>query len=93
MNSSEIIGKVKDELSRIVNSVSLDEAKQYANRSLQQVQEYINDGEKALDKWLVRWAKSSWSLPIAVGFGIALLVIGDVLQVAHLAFSLLKLIF
>ena len=84
MNALGVIGKVKDELSKIVNAVSLDEAKEVANRSLQQVKEYINEGEKAIDPWLIKWAKSDWSMPIAVGFGVALLVIGDILQVAHL---------
>lgn len=93
MSIVAIVGNVKDTLSRVINAVSLDEAKQYANQGLQTVQTYLNEGEKAIDPWLVRWADSKWSMPIAVGFGLALLVIGDVFQVASLAFGLLKLIF
>lgn len=93
MSVTSIVGDIKDTLSRVVNAVSLDEAKSLANQGLQHVNAFLNKGEKAFDPWLVRWAASSWSLPIAVGFGLALLVIGDVLQVAHLGFGLLKLIF
>lgn len=93
MSVSVIVGNIKDTLLRVVNSVSLDEAKNLANQGLQHVNAYLNEGEKAIDPWLVRWAASSWSMPIAVGFGLALLVIGDVLQVAHLAVGLLQLIF
>jgi hypothetical protein len=93
MSIVAIVGNVKDTLSRVINAVNLDEAKQYANQGLQTVQTYLNEGEKAIDPWLVRWANSKWSMPIAVGFGLALLVIGDVFQVASLAFGLLKLIF
>lgn len=37
------------------------------------------DFNAQIDPLLVRWAKSSWSGVIAVGFGVALLVIGAVL--------------
>lgn len=93
MNIASVVGNVKDALSRIVSSNNLDEAKAWANQGLQQVQEYINKGEKAIDPWLVKWAASKWSMPIAVGFGLALLTIGDVIQFAHLVYGLLKFIF
>lgn len=93
MSITSVVGNVKDVLSRIVNSNSLDEARTWANQGLQTVQTYLNEGEKAIDPWLVKWAESKWSMPIAVGFGLALLVIGDVIQAAHLAFGLMKLIF
>lgn len=93
MSVTAIVGNIKDTLSRVVNAISLDEAKNLANQGLQEVNAFLNKGERAIDPWLVRWAASKWSMPIAVGFGLALLVIGDILQVAHLAFGLLKLIF
>ena len=33
----------------------------------------------AIDPWLVKWAKSKWSMWIACGFGVALIAIGFVL--------------
>jgi len=93
MSVTSVVGNVKDVLSRVINATSLDEAKLFANQGLQKIQEYLNVGEKAIDPWLVRWAASKWSMPIAVGFGLSLLVIGDVIQAAHLAFGLMKLIF
>jgi hypothetical protein len=88
-----IVGNVKDLFALIANSETLEDAKNHANQGLQQVQDWLRVGEGAIDPWLVKWAKSGWSMPIAVGFGVALLAIGDVINAAHLIFGLLKFIF
>ena len=93
MNVNSVIESIKDVLARVVAADSLVEARSWANQGIQKVQEYVNEGEKAIDPWLIKWAKSDWSMPIAVGFGLALLVIGDILQAAHVVLFLLKLVF
>lgn len=93
MSVSAIVGNVKDLLSKVVNAVSLDEAKSLANQGLQEVQAFINKGERAIDPWLVRWAASSWSMPIAIGFGLALLAIGDLVNFLGVVFWLFALVF
>lgn len=93
MSVSSIVGNVKDLLSKVVNAASLDEAKSLANQGLQEVQAFINKGERAIDPWLVRWAASSWSMPLAIAFGLALLAIGDIINFAGIVFWLFALVF
>ena len=93
MSVTSVVGAVKEVLGRIALAGSLDEAKQMATQGLQKVNEYLDIGEKAIDPWLVKWASSKWSMPIAVGFGLALLAIGDVIQFAHIVLFFLQLVF
>lgn len=36
----------------------------------------VNDTEVDIDTWIVAWAKSDWSLGIAIVFGLVLLAVG-----------------
>lgn len=67
-----IIDKIREELESAKNLIDADEMRASINTAL-------NHTDDAIDHWLVKWAGSQWSMAIAVGFGVTLLVIGYML--------------
>jgi len=66
---SNFIDKIKEELESIANMTD-----SYDVRG--KVESAMNTADEAMDKWLVKLAMSKWSMPICIGFGVSLLLIG-----------------
>lgn len=47
-----------------------------AKKIVANLRKALGDTEEDMDTWLVSWARSDWSLGIAVSFGLTLLLIG-----------------
>ena len=61
-----------------VKKAVVDAAKEVVQEAKELAENVNKDFDRDLDGWLVKWAKSPVSGWIAVGFGVALLVIGFV---------------
>lgn len=54
----------------------IDKTSDLYKAALEEAKEIQKTTEGAIDPWLVKWAKSKFSMPIAIGFGVVLLAIG-----------------
>ena len=54
----------------------IDKTSDLYKAALKEAIEIQKTTEGAIDPWLVKWAKSKYTMPIAIGFGVALLAIG-----------------